>query len=497
MASSPRRFELVREIGRGSFGVVYLAEMISTGGFRKQVALKVLREGVEGEEDAARQLRDEARLLGRLRHRSIVQVDDLIRLDGRWAVIMEHVPGHDLVEVLAALRHSGQRMPTTAALEATAQVADALYAAYSERGADGAPLRVVHRDIKPSNVRLTERGEIKVLDFGIAWSRFDTREAGGMTRFGSLPYMAPERILGGVDLPEGDIYSLGCLLFEMLAGERLGRAALSEPEQLGQKLSAQALVRRRRPEARGADDLLGEMLSFHSDDRPEADEVSRRCRELARALPGPSLDAFAADFVPRVVQWVRAEGRPASGLLSEAGPLPEHRGPRRLLLPGLTALLGAAVTAAFLSVYLPRMHPLRPVPQQPTTSGPSEVATSPAAAEAAGEAIAPLDTGGGVSMTADSGHAATDLPPIIPAGLDGPPERLRAVQFSAPGAAAISATCGDRAGRGTAAVQLRSVAAGECSLRATVGDREYSTTVAIYRAGELLCALEDGALRCR
>ena len=101
--TSGRRFELRRELGSGSFGQVFLADMVSLGDFRKTVALKVLRPQLGGSSDAAKRLRDEARVLGRLRHRHIVAVDDLIRVDGRWAVVMEYVPGMDLEQLLKSL----------------------------------------------------------------------------------------------------------------------------------------------------------------------------------------------------------------------------------------------------------------------------------------------------------------------------------------------------------------------------------------------------------
>ena len=140
-----RRFHLARELGVGSFGAVYLAEMESAGGFRRKVALKLLRPELDQVSDASRRLRDEARLLGRLRHRHIVQVDDLIRVNGRWAVVMEYVPGFDLEQLLLGLKAIDAPFPPLAAVQVTRAVALALDAAYTGRAGGEEPLRVVPR----------------------------------------------------------------------------------------------------------------------------------------------------------------------------------------------------------------------------------------------------------------------------------------------------------------------------------------------------------------
>jgi len=99
-----RRFSLLQTLGEGTFGSVYLAEMTSLGGFRKRVALKLLNSNWNPDSDAGRRLRDEARLLGRLNHRNIVRVDDLIRVSGRWALVMEYIEGADLEAISEASR---------------------------------------------------------------------------------------------------------------------------------------------------------------------------------------------------------------------------------------------------------------------------------------------------------------------------------------------------------------------------------------------------------
>jgi eukaryotic-like serine/threonine-protein kinase len=328
-----RRFELILELGTGAFGTVYLAEMVSQGSFRKRVALKVLNPQWEGASDAARRLRDEARVLGRLRHRNVVQVDDLVRLGGRWGVVMEHVPGADLERVAQALNTAGVAFPAAAALEMAAAVASALDAAWNGCVDESAPLRVIHRDIKPSNIRLTPEGDIKVLDFGIARAEFDEREAKTeQVRYGSVGYMAPERLLGEAEVIEGDVYALGCVLYEVLAGRALGRAELAPAKQERQVAEACALVLEQRgPSIAEAVELLSSMLRYEPDERPSPQALAVSLKKLFRAQTDNDLAAFGPEAIALVQRVLGDTTRKVEGVMSEETiTLPaegERRGP--------------------------------------------------------------------------------------------------------------------------------------------------------------------------
>ncbi|MCK6516887.1 serine/threonine protein kinase [Myxococcota bacterium] len=320
-----RRFHLARELGVGSFGAVYLAEMESAGGFRRKVALKLLRPELDQVSDASRRLRDEARLLGRLRHRHIVQVDDLIRVNGRWAVVMEYVPGFDLEQLLLGLKAINVPFSPLAAVQVTRAVALALDAAYTGRAGAEEPLRVVHRDIKPSNVRLTEEGEVKVLDFGIARADFQGREAKTeQVRYGSVAYMSPERLLGEEELPGGDIYAVGCVLYELIVGDPLGRVELAPDRQVKQLDRAEATLREtllaREVPARETDELcktLRNMLAYEIGERPTAAQLGQGLHDLGRRLPGDDLQGFCLRVFSEVGAHSRVEERTVSGSLVE------------------------------------------------------------------------------------------------------------------------------------------------------------------------------------
>jgi serine/threonine protein kinase len=304
--SDGRRFVVKGLLGEGGFGKVYLADLVSAGGFRKEVALKVLTASAPSQMDAASRLRDEARLLGLLRHRNIVAVDDLVRLPEGWGVVMEVVAGVDLRYLMSHLHALDRTVPPQAAADVAVGIARALDAAYNHRPSGGQPLRAVHRDIKPGNVRITAEGEVKVLDFGIARAEFQTRETvTGDDRFGSLAYMSPERVIGEPETTACDVYALGVVLWEMLCCSQRGRALLRRDLHDKQLVDMQEKLR---PVAGAAElePLVLRMVDFDPEARPAAAEVVAELRRLRPALTGPDLEELAGVEVPAVVRHLGA-----------------------------------------------------------------------------------------------------------------------------------------------------------------------------------------------
>jgi serine/threonine protein kinase len=128
-----RRYRILEVLGSGGFGTVYRAEMLTHSGLRREVALKVLNEQTAGDEEAARRLRDEARILGTLNHFGIVRVDDLLQLDGRWTMVMELVRGWDCEKLLGEYGV----FPTSVSLDIVAGVARTLHAVSKAHGPEG------------------------------------------------------------------------------------------------------------------------------------------------------------------------------------------------------------------------------------------------------------------------------------------------------------------------------------------------------------------------
>jgi serine/threonine protein kinase len=199
------RYQLRGLLGRGGMGEVYRA--YDTGRDRI-VALKLLPPQLAGDADFIARFRRESRLAARLRDPHVVPIHDFGEVDGRLFIDMRLVEGTDLAALLAE-RH---RMEPGRAVHLVGQIAAALDAAHR----DG----LVHRDVKPSNVLVTEEDHVYLTDFGIAHSTDATALTGTGTALGTIQYMAPERFLQGRGDRRMDVYSLGCLLHEVLTGRR-------------------------------------------------------------------------------------------------------------------------------------------------------------------------------------------------------------------------------------------------------------------------------------
>ncbi|MBN1334827.1 MAG: serine/threonine protein kinase [Deltaproteobacteria bacterium] len=330
-----RRFHVLREIASGTFGSVYLAKETHADGFSRIVAVKILHRRWSESEDIARRLRDEARLLGRLRHRNIVEVLDLTTIDGRTAIVMEYLEAADLHVVVGDLKERQETVPLRAALEIGASVASALDAAFNRPPFPGErPLRVIHRDIKPSNVMVDDGGQVKVLDFGVARADFEARESNTRElQFGSINYMPPERLFFEPDTPASDLYSLGASLFEILALEKLGKAKGRPDRHAGFVLDRLSfLVASRGLEGRLGSDLehlLSSMLAYDDTDRPSAAQVATTCRDLGREAGGIDLHDWASAAIPPIVTRQRESERPPNPLndriVAEDGQVLEKR----------------------------------------------------------------------------------------------------------------------------------------------------------------------------
>ncbi|HSM61373.1 MAG TPA: serine/threonine-protein kinase [Longimicrobiales bacterium] len=198
------RFEVVRRIGRGGMGVVYLGYDPELD---RHVALKVMSASTLGDDATAARLLHEARATSRLDHPCIATVYDVGRTeDGRLFMAMAYYPGRTLAERIAEGPLSADR-----ALDIAKQVADALAAAHAAG--------IVHRDVKPANVMLLPDGSVRVLDFGVARLMDATLTRAGAT-LGTVAYMSPEQTRGAEVDGRSDLWALGVVLHEMLTGGR-------------------------------------------------------------------------------------------------------------------------------------------------------------------------------------------------------------------------------------------------------------------------------------
>ncbi|MHC5112395.1 MAG: protein kinase domain-containing protein, partial [Planctomycetota bacterium] len=207
------RYQPIRVLGQGGMGIVYEATQDKPS---RRVALKVLARGVFGQQ-LLRRFRQEAEILGRLKHPGIAQVFDCGELDaqdgGQAYIAMELIEGRPLTKHAAAVALNMRQR-----LELFASICDAVHHAH-QKG-------VIHRDLKPDNILVTNDGAPKILDFGIARVteadlQVTTIQTHAGQLVGTITYMSPEQVSGNLDELDlrSDIYALGVLLFELLAGK--------------------------------------------------------------------------------------------------------------------------------------------------------------------------------------------------------------------------------------------------------------------------------------
>ncbi|HKW78137.1 MAG TPA: serine/threonine-protein kinase [Candidatus Limnocylindria bacterium] len=325
-----KRYKIVSPIGAGGSSQVYLA---TDTALKRDVAVKVLDAAAAADGKLRSMFVKEARALASLSHPSIVSVYDVGEVDGLPFIVMEHIPGGSLKQMLE--RH-GPLAPVDA-VTYTVEVANGLQFAHSKG--------IVHADLKPSNILFDNNGHAKIADFGIA--RTPQEDADTPQLFATAMYVAPERVEGKQATPVSDVYGLGLLLYEMLVGKppfvSSNAAVLLRdhvvrmpvpPSHLRQSLVKEldtvvlrALAKEPRLRYQKASDMAQALVSIENLDK-----------ELATTRFTGVMTEPIRDFVPKVDQ------SPVVALLSEYGqPL------RQAFFSGLVALpmIGLAALAGF------------------------------------------------------------------------------------------------------------------------------------------------------
>ncbi|HYV10919.1 MAG TPA: serine/threonine-protein kinase [Pyrinomonadaceae bacterium] len=300
------RFRIERQIGTGGMGAVYLATHLD---LERPVAVKIIRPEFASDADVSDRFLREARTMAKLRHPNAAMIFDAGNLpDGRHYIVMEFVEGETLSQALA--RHG--RFSFTDAIDIATQICDVLEEAHR--------LGIIHRDLKPSNILLGKRG-VCVLDFGVAKVLASSAEStathastGSGQLIGTPRYMSPEQCLGQRVGARSDLYSLGVLLYEMLAG----RPPFIDPLQsalLVKQATAAAppLPRLRQDIPRSLALAVHSLLAKRPEDRPRTAAMAKML--LERSLLRPEGPVAPADPMSSMVAAADA-GR---GLLFRVG----------------------------------------------------------------------------------------------------------------------------------------------------------------------------------
>lgn len=386
------KYEIRGRLGAGAMGTVLdaLDPVIE-----RRAALKIIpkpaADDAEGQESLAR-FKREAQAAGRLNHPNIVAVYDYGEDADRAWIAMELVEGGTLKQLL----DRGERMPVSETLRVMGQMLAGLDYSH-KRG-------VVHRDIKPANLMLTNEGQVKIADFGIARIENSSMTQVG-TVMGTPAYMAPEQLRGEpVDL-RADIWASGVLLYQLLTGEKpfeggyasvLHKALNSEPTPPS-ALSVTA--------PRGFDGVIAKAMAKRPEDRFQTASAFATAIEAAAGAavaPPPASDATVVAAPPRAVP-------PAPALPSAPAVIPARKGPPVALIGGGVALLVAA-GVGFL------MLGGSPAPPEPPSGAPVTAAVTPRPGPptAAAPSLTPLPAAPVPTLPAPTVPATPSPPAVVP-----------------------------------------------------------------------------------
>jgi serine/threonine protein kinase/tetratricopeptide (TPR) repeat protein len=405
------RYVIEEKIGSGGMGVVYRARQLLVD---RSVALKILPRDLADDTAAAKRFTNEAKAISQLRHPNIVTLYDFgLTEDGRPFIAMEFVAGRTLTEVIKA----GPLDPR-AATDIVRQVAHALQAAHD--------MGIIHRDIKADNVMIEHRtigsDQVRVLDFGIA-RQVDSDQRLTQTGivFATPQYCSPEQALGQTLDNRSDLYSVGVLFFEMLAGrlpftDKVGSLLLHKHiNEVAPRLSDAAPGRSFAP---GLERVVAALLEKDPARRPPSCRVLLELLDaVAHGDPEPRATAGFEDAHAESVDTAALlplESTDTAALLGErdATPLPAHRPHNRLSL-WLALGIGSAVAAGAVSLLLPT---------EPASEGSPGHAIAATRALTPPPAVAPPSLAPSATAAASASAAPAATPPLDPrllAGLRG------------------------------------------------------------------------------
>jgi eukaryotic-like serine/threonine-protein kinase len=211
-------YALVRKLGQGGFAEVWLARRPGPGGFESRVAIKLVKFELSTDPVFQKMFLDEAKLAARINHPNVVSIFELGELEHLLYLVMEYVRGRPLADLNHMMTRAGTPIPPGIVMRILADTCAGLHAAH-EVEHDGKSLGVIHRDVSPQNILVSDKGTVKLIDFGIAKAndRLSADTTDGVTK-GKLQYMAPEQAVAIHVDRRADIWAVGAVAFHLLEG---------------------------------------------------------------------------------------------------------------------------------------------------------------------------------------------------------------------------------------------------------------------------------------
>jgi serine/threonine protein kinase len=358
------KYRIIAKLGQGGMATVYLSVVPGPAGVNKLLVVKTLKDELSQDQEFLEMFLNEARLAARLNHANVVQTYEIGIAGSTHFLAMDYLDGQPLHAVLR--RATRARMPLDVHVRILAETLAGLHYAHTLRDFDGTALQVVHRDVSPQNVFVTYDGQVKVVDFGIAKAvGASTATQSGVFK-GKISYVAPEQASGDPIDARADIFSVGVMLWEAMAGARFAqgdgqtavlarRLAGNEPrirdvvpnadpmladicdramahdrnlryptaESLRDALENYLDHARRRVSAREISELMNGLFAEEREAIRQVidDQMKRLLRETQQALPVPSLDMHGvpSDATPHTYRG--SDGREPSlrGLVTLPG----------------------------------------------------------------------------------------------------------------------------------------------------------------------------------
>ncbi|MBL9137830.1 MAG: serine/threonine protein kinase [Verrucomicrobiales bacterium] len=215
------QYDVVRQIAEGGMGIVYEAEQLGAHGFRKRVAMKVIRSQFASQPSFVENFIGEAKLVADLIHTNIVQTYHLGEAGGQVFIAMEYINGVNLDALLEQHASKERRLPVELAVFIVSRVARGLAYAHAKTDGQNHSLGIVHRDVSFKNVMIAFEGDVKLTDFGIAKARGFLKQEEGEVVVGKADYMSPEQADFQITDRRSDIFSAGVVLAHLLLGDNI------------------------------------------------------------------------------------------------------------------------------------------------------------------------------------------------------------------------------------------------------------------------------------
>jgi serine/threonine protein kinase len=307
------RYSLIAQIGRGGMGVVYLGLVRGPAGFNKLFVVKELKPDLSVDPDVVSLFLEEARLSARMNHPNVVQTIEVGSQDDRHFMAMEYLEGKSLAEIRERCVDQGVPLSHPLALLIVIGALEGLQYAHTLTGFDGSAQGVIHRDVSPHNLFVTFDGTVKVLDFGIAKASNSAQHTETGVLKGKVAYMAPEQAAGLPIDRRIDVFAVGVVLWEALAGRRMWGDEAPDMSILHSLWNRSIPdLRAARPEIPPALALIVKKATDPDPDQryPTAADMQRALEEYARTIEGPSgsreLGKFVADLFERDRSEIKA-----------------------------------------------------------------------------------------------------------------------------------------------------------------------------------------------